>query len=124
MTNERLAALGLDFFTAYATCGDVQPRYVGMPLGSYSATRAWSSEVMASTVERLQKQGLIADGALTPAGLRLREEIEEHTDAMEQPLIEAIGSDFETLVTQLNEWSELCIKAGAFPPNIQKRAAG
>jgi hypothetical protein len=98
--------------------------YVGMPLGSYSATRAWSSEVMASTVERLQKQGLIADGALTPAGLRLREEIEEHTDAMEQPLIEAIGSDFETLVTQLNEWSELCIKAGAFPPNIQKRAAG
>ena len=98
--------------------------YVGMPLGSYTATRGWSAEVIASSVERLQKKGLIADGALTPAGLRLREEIEEHTDAMEQPLIEAIGSDFETLVTQLNEWAELCIKAGAFPPNIQKRAAG
>jgi hypothetical protein len=98
--------------------------YVGMPLGSYTATRGWSEEVIASSVERLQKKGLISDGSLTPAGLRLREEIEEHTDAMEQPLIEAIGSDFDTLVTQLNEWAELCIKAGAFPPNIQKRAAG
>lgn len=98
--------------------------YVGMPLGSYTATRGWSAEVIASSAVYLQKKGLVADGALTPAGLRLREEIEEQTDAMEQPLIEAIGSDFETLVTQLNEWSELCIKARAFPPNIQKRAAG
>ncbi len=70
------------------------------------------------------KKGLVAEGALMPAGLCLREEIEEHTDAMEQSLVEAIGNDFETLVAQLNEWSELCIKAGAFPPNEQKRAAG
>jgi len=98
--------------------------YVGMPLCSYTATRGWSAEVIASHVAQLQKKGLIADDALTPAGLRLREEIEEHTDAMEQSLIEAIGSDFETLVTHLNEWAQLCIKAGAFPPNIQKRATG
>ena len=98
--------------------------YVGMPLGSYTATRGWSAEAIASSVEHLQKKGLVADGALTPAGLRLREEVEEHTDAMEQPLIDAIGSDFETLAAQLNAWAELCIKAGAFPPNIQKRAAG
>lgn len=98
--------------------------YVGMPLGSYTATRGWSAEVIAASVENMQKKGLIADGALTPDGLRLREEIEEHTDDMEQPLIEAIGSDFETLVTQLDEWAELCIKAGAFPLSIQKRAAG
>ena len=98
--------------------------YVGMPLGSYTATRGWSQEVIAASVERLQKKGLVADGALTAAGLSLREEIEEHTDAMEQPLVDAIGSDFETLVTQLDEWAELCIKAGAFPLSIQKRAAG
>src|SRR5947209_8615278 len=98
--------------------------YVGMPLGSYTATRGWSPEIIASTVEQLQKKELIAEGALTPTGLHLREEIEEHTDAMEQPLVEAIGNDFETLVAQLNAWSELCIKAGAFPPNEQKRAAG
>ena len=98
--------------------------YVGMPLGSYTATRGWSEEVIASHTEQLQKKGLIADGALTPDGLRLREEIETSTDAMEQPLIEAIGDDFEPLIAQLNEWSERCIQAGAFPPNIQKRAAG
>ena len=98
--------------------------YVGMPPGSYTATRGWSAETIAASVECLEKKGLIADGALIPAGLSLREEIETHTDAMEQPLIEAIGVDFETLVTQLNEWAELCIKAGAFPPSIQKRAAG
>jgi hypothetical protein len=43
---------------------------------------------------------------------------------MEQPLIETIGDDFESLVTQLNVWAERCIEAGAFPPDIQKRAAG
>ena len=98
--------------------------YVGMPLGSYTATRGWSPEAIASTTEQLQKQGLIADGTLTAAGFQRREEIEAQTDAMEQPLIEAIGNDFETLIAQLNDWAELCIKAGAFPPNEQKRAAG
>ncbi|GAC1656253.1 MAG: hypothetical protein NVS4B12_28850 [Ktedonobacteraceae bacterium] len=98
--------------------------YVGMPLGSYTATRAWSQEVINASIERLQGKGLIADGTLTPAGHRVREEIEAHTDAMEQPIIDAIGSDLESLVTQLNGWGELCIQAGAFPPSIQKRAAG
>lgn len=98
--------------------------YVGMPLGSYTATRGWSQATIAASVERLQEKGLIASGSLTPAGLRLREEIEEQTDAMEQPLIDAIGADFEPLVAQLNKWADRCIEAGAFPPSIQKRAAG
>jgi hypothetical protein len=98
--------------------------YVGMPLGSYTATRGWSEEVITSHAERLREKGLIAGDTLTPAGLRLREEIEDATDAMEQPLIEAIGDDFEPLVTQLDAWAERCIAAHAFPPNIQKRAAG
>ena len=98
--------------------------YVGMPLGSYTATRGWSMETITATVERLQAQGLISDGQLTPSGLRLREEIEEQTDAMEQPLIEAIGDDFDRLVAQLDQWSSACIAAGAFPPNVFKRAAG
>lgn len=98
--------------------------YVGMPLGSFVATRGWSQEIIDSTIEQLQKKELIAEGALTPRGLQLREEIEKYTDAMEQPLIDAIGDDLNALVTQLNGWSELCIQAGAFPPNEQKRAAG
>jgi len=97
---------------------------VGMPLGSYTATRGWSPDVIASTAARLQTQGLISDGALTPEGLRVRDEIEERTDAMEQPIIAAIGSDFAPLVEQLDRWSAACIAAAAFPPNALKRAAG
>ena len=98
--------------------------YVGMPLGSFVATRGWSQEIIDSTIQQLQKKELIAGGTLTSRGLQLREEIEKQTDAMEQPLIDAIGNDLDALLTQLNAWSELCIKAGGFPPNEQKRAAG
>ena len=98
--------------------------YVGMPLGSYTASRGWSPDTIAANVARLQTAGLIADETLTPAGLRVREEIEEHTDAMEQPLLDAISDDLEPLLTQLHQWSDACIAAGAFPPNEQKRAAG
>lgn len=98
--------------------------YVGMPLGSYTASRGWSPDTIAATATRLQAQGLVSDGALTPEGLRIRDEIEEHTDAMEQPIIDAIGSDLDRLLEQLNRWSAACIAAGAFPPNDLKRAAG
>ncbi|GAC1690591.1 MAG: hypothetical protein PVS3B1_29650 [Ktedonobacteraceae bacterium] len=122
---------GDSYIAAYITAGlspvamnILTELYVGMPLGSFVATRGWSPEVIAATIELLQKKELIAKGALTPAGLQLREGIEKQTDAMEQPLVEAIGDDFDALVTQLDVWSELCIKARAFPPNEQKRAAG
>lgn len=98
--------------------------YVGMPLGSYTATRGWSAEAIATSAEQLQKKGYIENGALTLAGNHLRAEIEEGTDDMEQPLVDAIGKDFHSLIAQLNEWSRLCIKAGAFPPSELKRAAG
>lgn len=98
--------------------------YVGMPLGTYTATRGWSPDTIAANVAHLQTAGLITDEALTPAGLRVREEIEEHTDRMEQPLLDAIGDDLEALLTQLNQWSAACIAAGAFPPDEMKRAAG
>lgn len=98
--------------------------YVGMPLSSYTATRGWSLDVIAAAAARLEDQGLVSDGALTPEGLRVRDEIEERTDAMEQPIIDAIGSDFAQLVEQLDRWSAACIAAAAFPPDDLKRAAG
>lgn len=98
--------------------------YVGMPLGTYTATRGWGPDTIAANVAHLQATGLIADEELTPAGLRVRTEIEEQTDKMEQPLLDAIGNDLEPLLTQLNQWSAACIAAGAFPPDEMKRAAG
>ena len=98
--------------------------YVGMPLRSFVATRGGSQEIIDSTIKELQKKELINEETLTSQGLQLREQIEKQTDAMEQPLIDAIGEDLDALLIQLNAWSELCIGAGAFPPNEQKRAAG
>ena len=98
--------------------------WVGMPLGSYTATRAWSQEAMDATVERLRADRLVADGALTDAGRRLRDEIEARTDAQEQPIVDAIGPELDTVLARLETWSTACIEAGAFPPNIYKRAAG
>ena len=98
--------------------------WVGMPLGSYTATRGWSAEVIAATAARLEADGLVADGALTGAGRQFRDAIEERTDAMEQPIVDAIGDDFEAVVGQLDAWSAKCIEAKAFPPDAFKRAAG
>ena len=73
---------------------------------------------------KLAQRGLIAAGALTVAGRQFRDGIEERTDAMEQEIVEAIGDDFETLVAQLQHWSNLCIAAKTFTSDVYKRAAG
>jgi hypothetical protein len=98
--------------------------YVGMPLFSYSATRAWPQEVLDSTADQLRATGLLDGDTLSQAGRRLRDEIEERTDAGQQPIIDAIGDDLDTVVDQLNQWSAACVDAKMFPPNVYKRAAG
>ncbi|MFT7599655.1 MAG: hypothetical protein ACI8TP_002590 [Acidimicrobiales bacterium] len=98
--------------------------WVGMPLGSYTATRGWSDEAIARTVAELETTGLVREGSLTPAGQQFRDQIEARTDAMGRSIVDAIGEDFESVVQQLDAWSALCVEAHAFPPNALKRAAG
>ncbi|MFN0148306.1 MAG: SCO6745 family protein [Dehalococcoidia bacterium] len=98
--------------------------WLGMPLGPYTATRGWSEPQVAAAVRDLEQRGLVAAGALTAAGRQLRDTIEERTDAMERPVVEAIGDDFESIVAQLQEWSNLCIAAKTFTSDVYKRAAG
>jgi hypothetical protein len=101
--------------------------FVGMPLGSYSASRAWSPDQIADAADDLRSAGLIhtADGdhRLTGAGLDYRREIEARTDELDQPLIDAIG-DLDAIIEPLQTWSQRCIDASAFPPDPFKRAAG
>lgn len=97
--------------------------FVGMPLGSYSASRAWSAEQIADAADDLRTAGLIEDDVLTAEGLDYRREIEARTDAIDQPLVDAIG-DLDAIIGPLREWSQRCIDAGAFPPDPFKRAAG
>jgi hypothetical protein len=99
--------------------------WLGMPLGVYTAGfRGWSEEAIAVTVGDLERRGLLAGRELTPDGRRLRDDIEERTDAMEQPIVEAIGDDFDATVASLDAWSAACIATRTFTPDIFKRAAG
>ena len=98
--------------------------YVGYPLGAYTATRNWSPEAIRASADRLQAQGLLEHDRLTDQGRQFREQIEHHTDAMQQQIVDGIGADFDLVVEQLDVWSAACIAAQAFPANALKRAAG
>lgn len=98
--------------------------YVGMPLFSYTATRGWSPEAMEATAARLQEAGVMFEARLTEGGREMRQRIEDDTDAIEQSIVDTIGADLDRVVDQLNDWSQLCLDAGAFPPDPCKRAAG
>jgi hypothetical protein len=98
--------------------------WIGMPLLSYTATRGWAPDAMQRAVARLESRGWIRDSGLTEEGLAGRLGIEQRTDAQEQPIAAALGGRLEEVCDRLNHWGQLCIEAGAFPPDILKRAAG
>ena len=98
--------------------------WLGMPLGPYTATRGWSEPRIATSATELEQRGLLASGAMTAAGRKFRDDVEERTDAMEEKIVLAIGDDLEALVAQLQEWSNLCIAAKTFTSDVFKRAAG
>jgi len=98
--------------------------WVGMPLLSYTATRGWAPDAMQHAVARLESRGWVRDGGLTDEGLAGRLSIEQRTDAQERSIVAALGDRLEEVCDRLNHWGQLCIEAGAFPPDILKRAAG
>lgn len=98
--------------------------WVGMPLGSYTATRGWSPRAITAAADGLRGRGLLDGDDLSGRGRALRTEIEATTDALQTPLVEALGDDLDALAQQLHEWSTRCVAAGAFPPDVYKRAAG
>ncbi|MGH1491951.1 MAG: SCO6745 family protein [Acidimicrobiales bacterium] len=98
--------------------------WVGMPLGSYTASRGWSPESIAEAADGLRGRGLLDGDQLSAEGQAFRQDIEAATDRLEQPIIDAFGGDFDAVVDQLAMWSEECIAAEAFPPDVFKRAAG
>jgi Helix-turn-helix family len=98
--------------------------WVGMPLGSYSATRGWSADQLTAAADRLRADGLLDGDALSARGRTWRDGIEATTDAMERQIVDSLGDGFDDVVAQLDAWSARCVEAGAFPPDAFKRAAG
>jgi len=95
-----------------------------MPLLSYAATRGWPSEATQRAVARLEERGWVRNGDLTDQRRAGRLSIEQRTDEQEQSIVAALGGRLDDVCCRLNHWGQLCINAGAFPPDILKRAAG
>jgi hypothetical protein len=97
--------------------------WLGMPLGAYTAMRrGWSEADIGAAVADLEARGLVDSGEITAAGRALRDELEDRTDVLEQPIIEAIGDDFEPTVQALDRWSAALADSGAFPPGTYASA--
>lgn len=89
--------------------------YAGLPLKSYSRTRGWSREALDAGEERLVGRGLLADGALTPAGRELREAVEVATDRQEARVIAALGDDLDELLALVGGWSATIVAGAGYP---------
>jgi hypothetical protein len=85
--------------------------YWGLPMRSYSRTRAWTDEQFDAAHDRLRSRGLVDDIGYTELGRAFREEIESRTDAQMRGAIEAIGDDFDELVAITTPWGA-AVRAG------------
>lgn len=98
--------------------------WLGMDLGSYTGTRGWSADAQAVAVGRLEQRGWLEGGALTDAGRIARDALEVATDLAMEPAVDALGADLDAVVSRLADRGERCVRAGAFPADVLKRAAG
>ena len=89
--------------------------YWGLPMRTYIRTRAWSDADLDAAEARLVARGLVADGAFTADGRAAREQVEEVTDQLCRPIIEALGDDFDELMSILLPWGAAIRDGFAYP---------
>jgi hypothetical protein len=80
--------------------------YWGLPMRSYSRTRAWTDAQFDAAHERLRSRGLVDDEGFTEAGRALREEIEVRTDEQLRPVVDALGDDIDELFHLMEPWGK------------------
>jgi hypothetical protein len=99
--------------------------FIGLPLRTYIRSRAWSDAALDAALERLRTRGWIDGDAFTPAGHAAREEVEWHTDRQMRPAIEALGDQFDGLITLIGPWGAAMRDAGGYlrsPVQLAPRA--
>jgi hypothetical protein len=99
----------------------------GLPMRSYSRTRAWTDADYRVAIDSLRGRGLIDDVGFTDAGREARELIETMTDAQMAPAIAALGDDIEELFSILTPWGAT-VRSGfgylaSGPHDLAKQAA-
>ncbi len=85
--------------------------YWGLPMRSYSRTRAWSDEQFEAAHQRLRSRGLVDEIGFTAAGRQLRDDIETNTDLQMAGIARTLGSSLQELIDILLPWGE-DIRAG------------
>ena len=90
--------------------------WVGMPFGTYSATRGWSADQLATAAAR----GCGPTGCSTATSSRIV--AASGATGWRRPptrwrrgIVDALGPGFDDVVAQLDEWSRRCIAAGGVP---------
>ncbi|MFE0700798.1 hypothetical protein [Streptomyces sp. NPDC058872] len=112
-----LLSLGLDPVEAVvshtATGKAMSPRW-------FLASRGWRRSDWEAAVGRLRGRGLLdAEGELTGAGARLREELEQTTDRLDSAPYEHLGATGVERLTELaRDFAVTAAGAGAFPPDL------
>ncbi len=89
--------------------------YWGLPMRSYSRSRAWTDDQFDVAEAQLIDRGLVADGALTAAGAEHRESIEATTDDGCSPIVDALGDDLDEFVDLMRGWSDQIRAAFGYP---------
>jgi hypothetical protein len=81
--------------------------------------RGWSADEWSAAAASLAARGLVDDEMrITSAGAELRQAIEDDTDRLAAPIVEAIGDDgADELVSLLRPLAEAVMAAGAVPAN-------
>jgi hypothetical protein len=101
--------------------------YWGLPLKTYTRSRAWSHDELDDGIKRLEDRGLIKDGAFAEHGRDEREAIEKCTDRQCRPIIVSLGDEFDTVINVLTPLGrEIRNKHGypaSGPHDIARRAA-
>ena len=78
----------------------------GLPMRSYSRTRAWTTAQFDEAAAVLTGRGLIDHEGFTLQGHEARELIETVTDAQMAPVIAVLGDDIEELFRILGPWGD------------------
>ena len=95
--------------------GIVSELYWGLPLKSYSRSRGWTDDDYAHALARLERDNIVADGALTTHGRDVRESIEVATDSQMTPVVRALGDDIGALIEILRPWAQAVRDAKGYP---------
>lgn len=84
------------------------------------ATRGWQRTDWEAAAGRLRERGLLdGEGELTEAGVRLREELEAHTDRLDAAPYERLGAAGVERLTELGRaFLTTAMGAGAFPADL------